>query len=203
MSIISGFPSSAKMAIDMYEQGNIDECNVQKIIMFSHFANPLFIINMVDNKKMLILLSHFISNFLIALITRKKYVSINSKTISSRKKYSLSEILFSSINSATSTLMFILGTVTTFYVVAELINIPFLSIILELTHGLSYLAKLNLSLKMKAILTGGLLSFGGLCIHFQVYGILSNIKIKYLPYFISRLLHSLLTMIIIFIFYEF
>ena len=99
--------------------------------------------------------------------------------------------------------MFVLGTITTFYIMSELINIPFINIILELTHGLNYLSNSDINLKLKAIITGGLLSFGGLCIHFQVYGILKETNIKYFPYFFSRIMQSLITMIIIFIFYNF
>jgi hypothetical protein len=53
--------------------------------------------------------------------------------------------------------------------------------------------------KLKAALAGALLSFGGFSVHLQTYGILSDMNFKYLNYLKTRILHSLLSFIIIFI----
>ncbi len=202
ISLISGCPSNAKTAKEMYDNKMIDKINIQKILLFSHFSNPLFIIAMIKHKTILVLISHYISNFIIGIITRNLYISdnyYNNKNVITNKKVSV--ILFESISNALSTLLFILGTIVTFYIITTIINIPFFNIILELSQGINYLSSMNIDLKLKTICLGSLLSFGGICIHFQVYGILNELKLKYIPYLLSRIFQSLITALIIYIFY--
>lgn len=202
ISIISGCPSNAKSAKELYNNNLIDKNGIQKILLFSHFSNPLFIIAMIKYKTILVLIAHYISNFIIGIITRNMYLSNNQeKKTSITNSKNIGTILFESISNSLNTLLFILGTIVTFYIINSIINIPFFSIILELSQGLNYISLLNINLKYKTILLGSLLSFGGICIHFQVYGILCDLKIKYIPYLLSRISQAVITALIIFIFY--
>lgn len=200
MSMISGFPSSAKIAHDMYKNNYITKDEVQKIILYTHFANPLFIINMIPNDYKIILFSHYISNFIIAIIVRNKYSknTFNKKINSSKN---LVDVLTESIHSSINTLLFIFSTIVLFYIISTILNNDITNIFLELSQGINFLNTYDISYKYKLMLLGALLSFGGVCIHFQVYGILSDIKIKYTPYLLSRLFQSLLTVIIIYLLY--
>ncbi len=200
MSMISGFPSSAKIAHDMYKNNYITKDEVQKIILYTHFANPLFIINMIPNDYKIILFSHYISNFIIAIIVRNKYSKNTfNKKINSNKN--LVDVLTESIHSSINTLLFIFSTIVLFYIISTILNNDITNIFLELSQGIYFLNTYDISYKYKLMLLGALLSFGGVCIHFQVYGILSDIKIKYTPYLLSRLFQSVLTVIIIYLLY--
>lgn len=200
MSMISGFPSSAKIAHDMYKNNYITKEEVQKIILYTHFANPLFIINMIPNDYILILFSHYISNFIIALIVRSKYsTNIINKRINNNKN--LIDVLTESIHSSINTLLFIFSTIVLFYIISTILNNDITNIFLELSQGISFLTTYNIAYKYKLMLLGALLSFGGICIHFQVYGILNDIKIKYFPYLLSRISQALLTAFIIYLLY--
>lgn len=202
MSMISGCPSNAKIAKDMYDKKIIEKTDVQKIILFSHFSNPIFILNSIPHRGLLVLTAHYISNFIIGFLFRNKYVSENNyEYTASKEKYNFSQSLSNAINTSISTLLFILGTIVTFYIISTILNMPIFNAILELSCGMNYLGNISIPLKLKTMLFGALLSFGGICIHFQVYGILSDIKIKYLPYLFSRLFHSFLTVVIIYFFY--
>ncbi len=200
MSIISGCPSNAKIAKEMYEDEMIDRNAVQKVILFSHFTNPLFVISMVKYHPYLVLFAHYFSNIIIGFSVRKKYISEKRQHPLSYQKKPFGEILTTSINNAMTTLLFILGTIVTFYIITSIINHPIASLFIEISQGLNYLNSLSLSIKAQTILSGVLLSFGGWCIHFQVYGILSNLKIKYLPYLLARIAQALLTAVIILLF---
>lgn len=203
MSILSGFPSSAKISKDMYENNMISKIEIQRIILFTHFANPIFIMNMTNHHTLLVILAHYLGNIIIALLTKNIYT--NNETIIKKKdkktNLEFTTIFFDSITKALNTSLYILGTIVTFYIISSLINIPFFNIILELSQGINYINLLHISFKLKTILTGALLSFGGICIHFQVYGILNEIKIKYFPYLLSRIMHATITGLIIYIFY--
>lgn len=205
MSMLSGFPSNAKISKELYEKEMVSKTEIQKIILFTHFANPIFILNMTKHHKILVLIAHYLGNIIIALLTKKIYIEENNKSINSynnKNNKELSNIFFESITTAINTSLYILGTIVTFYIISSLFNHPLLNIILELSQGINKINLLHMSIKFKTILIGSLLSFGGICIHFQVYGILSNIKIKYYPYLICRIIHATITGLIIFIFYK-
>ena len=203
ISLFSGFPSSAKISKEMFDKNLITKKEIQKILLFTHFANPIFILNIVPYHKYLVLITHFFSNTIIALLTRNIYLE-NKKIINNNisKGKNISEVFFECINTSLNTSLFILGTIITFNILSSIINIPIFNIILELSNGINYITTLSLNIKYKTILIGSLISFGGLCIHLQVYGILSNIKVKYTPYLVSRIIQGIITGILIFIFYK-
>ena len=69
-----------------------------------------------------------------------------------------------------------------------------------MTGGLKYFSLLNIPFHIKAIFTTMILAFGGLSVHTQVYSIIAETRIKYLPYFCSRVMHIVLSGIIMYFF---
>ena len=211
MSMISGSPSNAKYLKDLSDNNLIDDIDIQKCLNFCHFTNPIFIIgtigyNFLKDKKLglIILISHFTSSFIIGLFNKKrKNIKINNLNIKNNKNNFIS-ILKSSINSTIDTLFLILGIITTCIIITTIIdnifninnNYKFLFGLLEITQGLKYLSLSNLDINSKTIISSFIISFGGLCIHAQVFSILNNKKIRYMPYLISRIIHGILSSII-------
>lgn len=223
MSLISGFPSSAKYIREIYKKGLIDEKEGTKILMFTHFSNPLFILGTIsltflNNKEvgLLILLSHYLSNIIIGLIIRNLYPSKNENNsfsfnnvlkIMNKKQKSFGEILSGAVTNTVNTLLLILGTVTIFLIITaiidNIINItPYyqaiLNGIIEMTQGLKYISILDLPLKLKTIISVMFISFGGISVHMQIISILSDTKIKYFPYLLARVIHALIAGILVF-----
>lgn len=226
LSILSGFPSSAKYTKELYLNGEINDKEATKLLTFTHFSNPLFIlgtlsITFLNNKEigMCILMSHYIGNLFIGLIFRNYYISKKDTTKvslknaiismnSSRTDKSFGQMLSNAITSSISTLLLILGTVTIFLILTTLINnnlsvSPYYKSIIngifEMTQGLKYLSMLKIPLYKQALISVFFISFGGLSVHMQVLSIISDTKIKYFPYFISRILHASISTIIFFI----
>lgn len=226
LSILSGFPSSAKYTKELYLNGEINDKEATKLLTFTHFSNPLFIlgtlsITFLNNKEigMYILISHYIGNLFIGLIFRNYYISKKDTTKvslknaiismnSSRTDKSFGQMLSNAITSSISTLLLILGTVTIFLVLTTLINNnlsvslyykTIINGIFEMTQGLKYLSMLKIPLYKQALISVFFISFGGLSVHMQVLSIISDTKIKYFPYFISRILHASISTIIFFI----
>ena len=80
MSMLTGFPSSAKYISQLYDNGEIEEKQASKILMFTHFSNPLFIVGTIastflGNIKLsgLILLCHYVPNIIIGIIFKNYY----------------------------------------------------------------------------------------------------------------------------------
>lgn len=232
MSIISGFPSNAKYTKELYQKGLLNAEEASKILTFSHFSNPLFILGTVSiaflkNKEIgfLILCTHYITNIIIGLIFRNYYISdyknekisfkkaimqMHNKRINNPK--SIGVIITESITSTINTLLLILGTVTIFLILTTIldnnlnINSYYQSILngfIEMTQGLKYVSLLNIPLKIKSIIAVMILSFGGLSVHMQVISIISDTKIKYLPFLTARLLHSAISGLMVFILFDY
>lgn len=232
MGMISGFPSSAKYVRELYKQKLIDEKCGTKILLFTHFSNPLFILGTISitflnnkNTGLLILICHYISNIIIGLIFRNYAPSKNENTKFSFKnsinlmtahrlkyKKSFGEIISNSVINSVNTLLLILGTITLFLIITTIIDqnlnlIPYHQAILngtiEMTQGLKYISIVEISLKLKTIISTMFISFGGLSVHMQVMSILSDTQIKYFPFLLARILHATISGILVFLTFDF
>ena len=222
LSMLSGFPSSAKYIKELLINNEINEHEATKLLTFTHFSNPLFILGTITlflhSKEIgiYILICHYVGNLFIGLLFRNYYISdYDDEKISFKKAISkincnasIGEIFRKSITSSINTLLLILGTICVFLILTSIINsnldIPdFINVIIngffEMTGGLSKLNILDISLNTKAMLAISFISFGGLSVHMQVLAIISDTKIKYFPYFIARILHAVISTFIFFI----
>lgn len=213
MSILSGTPSNAKYLNDLLKNGLISTRDVQKCLNFCHFTNPIFILGTVGfiylhDKKLgiIVLISHYLSSIIIGLFNKKDKIDINGCIKKNENKKNFIKIINESICSTANTLLLILGIITCFLsftcLINKIFNIPdnykFLYGLIELTQGLSFLGNSNLSIITKTIVSSFLVSFGGVSIHAQVFSILDNKKIRYLPYFLSRIFSGIIASIISF-----
>lgn len=232
MSLISGFPSNAKYTKELYLNGNINEQEASKILTFTHFSNPLFILGTIsvlflNNKEvgLLILICHYFTNIIIGLIFRNYHKSpkesskisikqailnMHNKRISNEKNFG--QIITSSLLNSINTLLLVLGTVTLFLIITTIIdnninlskyNQSILNGLFEMTQGLKYVSLLNIPLKIKSVLTTMIISFGGLSVHMQVISIISDTQIKYTPFFIARILHAFIASFAVYILFDY
>ncbi len=232
MSIISGNPANAKYTRELYLNGDLNEYEATKILCFSCFANPLFILGTVgllflNNKEVgiLILLCHYISNLFIGLFLRNYHPSptenervsfsyavkcAHKKRLSNKSTFG--EIVTNSLLHSINTLLLVLGVMTMCLIITTIIdnNISLNSVLqsvlngsIEMTQGLKYISLEAIPLKLKCVLSVMILSFGGLSVHLQITSILSDTKIKYLPFLFSRILHSFISGILLFILFDF
>jgi len=215
MSMISGTPSNSKYLKDLYDNKLISIKDVKKCINFCHFTNPIFIINTIgltffNSKKigLIILISHFISSFILGFIFRNNNINMeNNITKGNKNNKKFIVILNEAIINTANTLLLILGIITFCLIITSIIdnifnindNYKFIYGIFEITQGLKYLSISNFDIKIKAVIASFIISFGGICIHMQVFSILDNKKIRYLPYLLSRITHSILSSLITFI----
>lgn len=215
MGLLSGFPSSSKYVSELVKQNIISKNEASKVLTFTHFSNPLFVINTIGisflnsyKLGLLILFIHYISNFIVGFIFRNYKVDINNNTIKNNYNNSLGKVITDSISSSINTLFLILGTVSFFLIITTIINnsIPLnsffssiISGIFEMTQGLKYVSLLDISLKIKCVLSVMFISFGGISIHMQTFSIINESGIKYLPFFIARIIHALIAGILMFI----
>lgn len=144
----------------------------------------------MNNKKLgiIILLSHYLSNFIIGVIVRKLNNISNSTSNEQEKNLHLGPIFVNAIKSSIDTLLLILGTLTCFLMISSIIinrfdlnsyNSLLIKSILEITMGLKELSLFSFSNLTKVILSSCILSFGGLSVHMQVISQLIDTDISY------------------------
>ena len=209
LSMISGFPTNAINIRNAYDNNMISKKEAEHLLIFNHFANPLFILETVgsfylNNNKygIIILISLILGSFVIGILFRNKNYSTPINYISKNDNcQNFGTVLSESIKKSINSLIMISGTVTLFLVLSTLIiNIfnlnNYIAVliqgVLEMTMATSLLSSLSISDILKVVLTTSIIAFGGLSINLQVISILDD-KIRYQNYFIGRLIHALIS----------
>ena len=200
LSLLSGFPSSAKYVKDMYLKKDITLNEANNILCFTFFANPLFLLSILSlsfNKKitLFIILSHYVANIVIYLFLKN-----NNKNQVIKTNVNLSEIIASSIKDGINTLLLILGTITFYNIFITIFKsfihnqflISLITGILEFSQGLNSLKLLNLSLFLKALMAIMFVSFGSLSILTQIKSIISDTNINFKKFVKFRFVHVLI-----------
>ncbi len=215
LSMLSGFPSNARNTRTLYDKGLISLAEANHILMFSHFANPVFILTTIGvfffhNQQLgiIILISHYLSNFILGIIFRNGDKFISGSKNNLLKINSLGVVLVGSIKKAIDTILLICGILVVFMSLSEIL----LSIIkvnayssmiikglFEITIGIEALSKLNITVNYKAILASMMLSFGGISVHMQVLSQITETNIKYIYFFVGRMYQMIISGILTYI----
>lgn len=219
LSLLSGFPANAKFIKNALDNEEITIETANQLLRFCYFPNPLFVVGTVGTLFLgnqtygfLLLISHYLSCFIIAVCFRKKespnYKKVSIKSTFSKIKEkvynssSFASLLRKSIYDSLETMFLLLGIITCFLIISNLIftyfnlnNILKISIssILEMTQGLKAISILKIPLLLRMILMSSTLSFGGICIHTQIFSILEDYSISYKSFFKARILHIILS----------
>lgn len=188
ISLIAGTPTNAKNLKILRDNNYINDLEITKILSTCIFFNPLLIISMTSFRILIIL---WLANIFTGIImNRGNDCVINNTT----KEISMPFNLGLSIENNINILINILGTITVFLMLSNImpINSPFIKVlvsgILEVTNGLN---KINLFYKSHFLfdyLVLFILSFGGLSIFIQIKSILKDTSLNIKYFFISRLL---------------
>ncbi|MDD4795795.1 MAG: hypothetical protein PHG03_04485 [Bacilli bacterium] len=200
MSALSGCPSNAKYIKDLLDHNLISKTEAVKILSMSLLYNPVLILTITSylNKKdgYFIIIANIVINLIIGFINRGVICGINLDKILIPKDFNL----VSSISKTIDTLLLVLGSLVLFISLSSLLplNHPLLDGIFEITNGIKeieYIINYNHQLMM----TGILLSFGGLSIQTQIKSILKDYNLEYSLFYKSRILHLFLFILIIYL----
>lgn len=210
LSLFSGTPTNAYIIKELCINDKITLNSANKLLLYTYFSNPLFLYNILSTMfhKSIVLkliLIHYFSNIIICFFTKKE---INYNNISEPADSKFTKILEQSIKKSINTLLMILGTVTFFMILSNLIVKLFdlniyldilLKGLLEITQSLNELSTISLNLKLKQLLALTIISFGGVSIHMQIYSILSETKINYKYFFKGRIYQTLISILLLLI----
>lgn len=206
MSLVSGTPSNAYILRTLVDNKKVSNEEASHYLYFTYFSNPLFLLMMLSllfeiNTVLKIIMVHYLSNVIIALLVRKKAPNISDSDIAINSN-DISSTLIKSINKSINTLLMILGTIV-FYMLLTFImtNIfettllvkTLIASFLEITNGLNLLTSINMASKLKEIIAVMTISFGGLSINTQIKAILEDTKIEYKYFLKGRIMQALIS----------
>jgi sporulation integral membrane protein YlbJ len=223
MSIISGYPVGAKLTSEFFKNNIISSNQAHRIISFCSTSGPLFIIGSVgiglfgnQTCGILIFISHIISSLLNGLIYRRYKLDNSNNQVPTYQLNNniLNDSMYNTINSV----MMVGGFIAISFVVIDIVNnLHLLSPIqfvldnifqlskhpnlscaiingtMEVTRGCVDLSSTVISPYLSSIIACGLISFGGLSVHLQSIVFLSECKIKYKYFLLTKITHSLLS----------
>lgn len=218
LSLVSGFPSNARNTRIYYDNNFLTTEEANHILMFTHFANPLFILSTTsvfflknENLGGILLITHYLANFITGIIFRNNStITNNNFSITPIKCQSFGNVFTNAIKKSIDTLLLIVGILTSFLIISSLIlnsislnsyNEVIFKGLLEITMGLKDLGSLNIKEVYKVVIASAFLSFGGLSVHMQVISQLVGTDIKYRYFLIGRIVSTFLSIIISYILY--
>lgn len=206
LGLIGGYPVGAKTAGALYSCGKISYSQAKKLILFCVNSGAGFAINAIGSG---ILSSRqsgkliFISGCIASLITGIIASSIHSEGTLTlpihENEASFSVSVVDSVVSGATGILYVCGFVCIFSGISEIIlslnineNIKSAIIcLIEVTCGCSLYAK-NLSLPAVSAIT----SFGGLCVHLQVFALSDNFQPSVPLFYLFRIIHAVFAAII-------
>ena len=129
LSIISGFPTNAINIKNSYDTGLISKKEAEHLLLFNHFANPLFVLETIgtfylnsNRYGIVVLVSHILSNFVIGILFRNKnHYSLDNYISKNDKSQSFGNVISVSIKKAINSIFMVSGTVTLFLILSTLI----------------------------------------------------------------------------------
>ena len=214
LSMVSGFPSNARNTRTLYDKDLISVEEANHILIFTHFANPVFILTTVavfflHNEKIgfILLITHYMSNFIIGIYFRNK-IGCNNNITDKVICNNFGNVFISSIKRAIDTSLTICGVVIIFSMLSSIIinifnidgyNMMIVKGIFEITIGIDELSKLPLNDCYKAVIASMFLAFGGISVHIQVLSQIVDTQIKYIYFFIGRMYQMIIAGILTYI----
>ena len=205
MSCISGSPTNAYALKNLVLESHITSEEASFLMSFSFFPNPLFLYTMYSffipsSHLLLMMMIPYLANLFLGFLIRPKLCPVHF--YHEKKHLEFGSYFSNSLKNAMNTLLFVLGTIVFFFLLNAIIN-PFNHLLikglLELSQGLLALKNSSISILFKEVLSLLFVSFGGLSIHLQVKGILSEAGVPYLPFLKGRIYACLISITLFFI----
>lgn len=229
---LSGYPMGAKLTAQLYEQKQLSLADAQRLLAFSNAPGPLFLIGTIGVGFFgmpifgyLLWLSAFLGAVSTGILFRRKKSNHTLRSVPLPPCQSLTEVLSAAVADALRTILLIGGYLILFGVLSAameqaglfsllsrlLFFLPlsaetlrgFCSGILEMTNGAYLLSHSPDSLRLRLTLVAFLVSFGGLSILGQTFGVLAAVPISKKDYIKGKLCNALLSSLSFFLLYPF
>lgn len=225
LSLVGGYPVGASAAATLISEKEINEEQLSRLMCFAVNAGPAFIINVVACSLLknpflgyLILSVQILISvtfgIILGIIARIKHTPFYEKNSIQIKKTNFSESLINSTYQTAQSIIMMCGLILLFtsftsvlkYLkvfdfITDICNytslksenlIAFVLSILEVTGACSYATRHFASVPFISFI----ISYGGICTHFQIASILKDFKINYTQFQFFRILNALFSFMV-------
>ena len=190
LGLIGGYPSGAILTNHLYETAQITSNEAKRIMRFCFCGGVAFIITGIGTITLgsttygvILYTINITVSIIVAILSAPFYPKIYNESKGAINYLNLQDAVVESVNTTIKSLLNMSAYIVLFSALSNIISTPTLiAPLLEITNGLCNNANLSLNYIC------AFLSFGGLCIHFQLTDILSNIKMKYADFLIWRII---------------
>lgn len=208
LGIISGFPSGAVCARDLYRCGNLSKAEAERLLSFCNNSGPLFIIGSIGTAiyakpiyGVALYLIHIISSVIVGIIFRSygKKRHNSPPTRVNTNEISISQTVSVSLDMASKNILTVCFSIIFFSAIAqtalELLPLtPALdalaSGLCEFSTGVLKVSELDKNIAEKLILTSLIVGFSGLSVHLQVMSVTADSGLSLKPYILGKCLHG-------------
>lgn len=206
LSFIGGFPVGAKCVKLLYENRKINENEAERMMYFCVCSGPAFLITAVGAMMMgnvmsgvVLYVSQIISGLILGIISgffRKDDTERKAVSVSENKTDMINAFIDSSADGARA-IMELTGLVAVFSAVMNVISSmgadsKIIVMFLEVTAACKNITGTGGALWLVSLAAG----YGGMCVHFQIFNLLKDIKISRLRFEVFRLANAFLSCLI-------
>lgn len=214
-AIFLGFPSGSIFIDEAYGRGEINEAGAKRLLYSCSFATAGFVVmscGVAFYQSIHIGFSLYgiqiLSGLLLLFGTRK--TAVISYGSQDTKKTSMMQAMSQAIKESGIALYMIGGYLLLFMsilavllqVLPEEISLP-IRIISEFSSGSVLINQLPFCIPLRMLFTSMLLSFGGCCVHMQVFSMIQHTSMSYPKFLLYRIVQVLISIFLCFLFYLF
>lgn len=194
--LVGGYPTGALLTNELLSGGEIDEKQARRLLRFNFCGGCGFIITAVGSATMgslkkgtILFLSNILSAITIGIILSFTEKREYNKFYSFSENKNISDILTDATNSAVKSVLNITAFIILFCAINNIINLPqSIMPFIEITSGIC-----GDDCKFSLPQISAYLSFGGICIHFQILQCIGKAKMKYTDFLFFRIFSALLS----------
>lgn len=225
LSFIGGFPVGARGVESLLENNEISHNEAQRMMLFCIGSGPAFLITAVGvglvgdyNIGLILFASQIISGVILGIVSRFFYREKSVKNFGVKKAASHSGAFIKACSDGGAAILNLSALVIIFQAfigmleqsgimdfcaallkklaVANGYSDALLPSVLEVTGGCNKICSLALPIPFLS----AVIAFGGLCVHFQIFGILKSLEIKKPLFYLFRILNAVLSGAVTYIF---
>lgn len=198
LGLFGGYPTGALLTEELYSTGEIDEIQAKRMLRFNFCGGAGFIITAVGTAVLknteaglILFASNALSSVLIGIALSFTQKRTEERFYSFTQREELANALSDATESAVKSILNITAFIILFSAISQIISVDSrIMPLLEITNGIC--SKNNFSLPE----ISAYLSFGGLCIHFQLLGIVKKVGMKFYDFIIFRVIGGALSYVL-------
>lgn len=214
LGIISGFPTGAICARDLYKSGNLSKTEAERLLSFCNNSGPLFIIGSIGTAiyakpiyGVTLYAIHIISSIIVGIVFKNYGKSRHNSppTLVNTRDLSIPETVTTSLENASKNILTVCFSIIFFSAIArtifELLPLsPVLdalaSGLCEFSTGVLKVSGLDTDIAKKLVLTSLIVGFSGLSVHLQVMSVTTEARLGLKPYILGKCLHGIISAIL-------